>query len=252
MKSLQNQVVLVTGAGSGIGKAIATLFARNGAHVLLTDIHYENIETVTEQIKKHHGIASCYTADISQSPDVSKLFTYTFQRYGRLDILVNNAGIMDDFTPAGELSDELWTRVIGTNLTGAFLTSRAVLLPFTNQGSGNIINIASIGGLTGGRAGAAYTASKHGMIGLTKNIGYQYANKGIRCNAIAPGGVETNILVNAHPNPFGFDRMNAGTKNMPSAGLPEDIAQVALFLASEASSFINGSIITVDGGWIAY
>ena len=252
MKSLQNKIAIVTGAGSGIGKAIAILFAENGAQVVLTDLRYENIETIADQIKKEHGLASCYAADISRSADVNKLFAYTFQTYQRLDILVNNAGVMDDFTPAGELSDELWDKVIATNLTGAFRTSRAALVPFIDQGSGNIINIASIGGFSGGRAGAAYTASKHGLIGLTRNIGYQYANKGIRCNAIAPGGVGTNILVNANPNPFGFDRMNAGTANMPPAGIPEDIAQIALFLASETSGFINGSIVTADGGWTAY
>lgn len=252
MKKLEKKVVLITGAGSGIGKAIAELFAQHGAQVLLADLRYENIEIVADQIHKQQGIATCFAADISHALDVDELINYAIDKYGKLDILVNNAGVMDDFTPAGEASEELWNKVLGTNLTGVFLTSKAALSIFTHQGSGNIINIASIGGLFGGRAGAAYTASKHGVIGLTKNIGYQYATKGIRCNAIAPGGVETNILVNAHPNPFGFDRMNAGTGNIPEPGYPEDIATIALFLASDESRFINGSIVTADGAWTAY
>jgi NAD(P)-dependent dehydrogenase (short-subunit alcohol dehydrogenase family) len=252
MKKLEKKVAIITGAGSGIGKAVAELFAANGAHVVLADLRFENIEAVANEILKQNGIATCFASDISRSDDVEKLIAYAIEKYGKLDILVNNAGIMDDFTPAGEASEELWNNVIGTNLTGVFLTSKAALSIFTKQETGNIINIASIGGLFGGRAGAAYTASKHGVIGLTKNIGYQYATKGIRCNAVAPGGVETNILVNAHPNPFGFDRMNAGTANVTGTGLPEDIAATTLFLASDESRFVNGSIITADGGWTAY
>ncbi|WP_202985224.1 SDR family oxidoreductase [Mucilaginibacter inviolabilis] len=120
------------------------------------------------------------------------------------------------------------------------------------QGSGTIINIASIGGLYGGRAGCAYTASKHGLIGLTRNIGYQYAEKGIRRNAIAPGGINTNILYGMENDPFGFERMNAGTGNMPHSENPDAIAELALFLASEKSAFVNGTVITADGGWTAY
>jgi NAD(P)-dependent dehydrogenase (short-subunit alcohol dehydrogenase family) len=252
MKKLEKKVAIVTGAGSGIGKAIAERFAAHGAQVVLADFRYENIEAVANEILRENGSAVCFAADISRAEDVEKLIAYAVERYGKLDVLVNNAGIMDDFTPAGETTEDLWKRVLETNLTGTFLTSKAALAIFLPQTSGNIINIASIGGLFGGRAGAAYTASKHGIIGLTKNIGYQYASKGIRCNAIAPGGVETNILVNAHPNAFGFDRMNAGAANITGTGLPEDIASIALFLASDESSFVNGSTITADGGWTAY
>mgnify|MGYP001031999881 CR=1 FL=1 len=252
MKALTNQIAIVTGAGSGIGKAIARLFAEEGAKLILSDIRHENIEAVAAEIKINGGTAFCFPADVSKKKDVDLLIDHTLKTYGRLDILVNNAGIMDNFAPVAEVTDKLWDNVIGTNLTGAFYTSRVATKLFLEQQNGNIINIASIAGLTGGRAGCAYTVSKHALIGLTKSIGYQYADKGIRCNAIAPGGINTNILHDVEFNPFGFDRMNAGSSNMPSSGEPEDIAAIALFLASEKSKFMNGAVVTADGGWTAY
>lgn len=252
MKALSNQVALVTGAGSGIGKTIAQLFASEGAKVILADIHQQNIEAVQKCISDQGGISTCFAADIASSREVEQLINYTTEKFGKLNVLVNNAGVMDSFTPIHEVSDNLWARVTGVNFNGPFYLSRAAIKLFLQQKSGNIINIASIGGLFGGRAGAAYTASKHGLVGLTKNIAYQYALSGIRCNAIAPGGVDTNIIQGMEANPFGFDRMNAGTANMPPAAQPINIAEVALFLASAKSVFINGAVITADGGWTAY
>jgi NAD(P)-dependent dehydrogenase (short-subunit alcohol dehydrogenase family) len=252
MKQLTQKVALVTGAGSGIGKAIAELFADQGAKVVLTDIHQANIEAVEAEITAKGGTACCIAADITIKANVLLIMKYVHNAYHTLDILVNNAGVMDNFTPVAEVSDELWEKVIGTNLNGPFFTCREAIPLFLKKGSGTIINIASIGGLCGGRAGAAYTASKHALIGLTKNIGYQYAEKNIRCNAIAPGGVNTNITYGMEPHPFGFERMNAGTGNAPLATNPETIAELALFLASEKSGFINGSVVTADGGWTAY
>ncbi len=252
MKSLENKVALITGAGSGIGKAIARLFAHHGAKVLLVDAKYENIEMVATQISREKGSVKCFAANISNEMAVKALFKFVHQTYGTLDILVNNAGIMDDFVPAAELENRKWKSVIGTNLTGPFYCCRHAIRLFLKKGGGNIINISSVAGLCGGRAGLAYTVSKHGLIGLTKNIGYQYALKGIRCNAIAPGSIETNILYQSHPNPFGLDRMEAGSANMPPAGSPEQIARISLFLAIDESSYINGSVVVADGGWTAY
>ncbi len=252
MKLLTQKVALVTGAGSGIGKAIAGLFADQGAKVVLTDIHQSNIEAVAAEIAAKGGTASCIAADIAAKADVQLVMRFVRDTYQTLDILVNNAGVMDNFTPVADVSDELWEKVIGTNLNGPFFTCREAIPLFLEKGAGTIINIASIGGLFGGRAGAAYTASKHALVGLTKNIGYQYAEKNIRCNAIAPGGVNTNIVYGMEPQPFGFERMNAGTGNAPPAANPEAIAELALFLASEKSVFINGAVLTADGGWTAY
>jgi len=252
MKILTQKVALVTGAGSGIGKAIAALFADNGAKVVLTDIHQSNIEAVAAEIVAKGGDAVCIAANVAVKADVQLVMKYVKDTFHTLDILINNAGVMDNFTPVADVSDELWEKVMGTNINGPFFTCREAVAIFMKKGAGTIINIASIGGQFGGRAGAAYTASKHALIGLTKNIGYQYAEKNIRCNAIAPGGINTNIVYGMEPHPFGFERMNAGTGNAPPAANPEAIAELALFLASERSSFINGAIVTADGGWTAY
>lgn len=252
MKLLTQKTALVTGAGSGIGKAIAETFAEQGAKVVLTDIHHQNIETVAAGINAKGGTALCIAADIARKEDVQLVIKFVLDSYQTLDILVNNAGVMDNFTPVAAVSDELWNKVLGTNLNGPFFTCREAVQLFLKKQGGTIINIASIGGLYGGRAGAAYTASKHALVGLTKNIGYQYATKNIRCNAIAPGGVNTNIIQGMEPHPFGFERMNAGAGNAPPAANPEQIAELALFLASEKSAFINGAVLTADGGWTAY
>ena len=173
--------------------------------------------------------------------------------YGTLDILVNNAGIMDNFVPAAAITDELWEKVFAVNVTGPMRAIRKALPIFVEKKSGIIINIASAGGLMGSRAGAAYTASKHAVVGLTKNVGFQYAKLGIRCNAIAPGGVNTNIGATINnPNKFGMERAMAGINLNPRVGEPEEIAKIALFLACDDSSLINGAIITADAGWTAY
>lgn len=252
MKALNDKVTLITGAGSGIGKAIALLFAKQGAKVVLADINQPNLEAVEKEISGAGGKASIFAADISRAADVDLLLAYTIKTFGTLDILINNAGVMDSFTPADMVSDDLWKHIIGVNLDGPFYTCRGAIRLFLKKGEGRIINISSISGLFGGRAGAAYTASKHGLIGLTKSIGYQYANKGIRCNAIAPGGVNTNIIHGMEPNPFGYDRMIAGAGNMSQSAQPEAIAELSLYLANEPSGFINGAVMVADGGWTAY
>lgn len=252
MKALTNKVALITGAGSGIGKSIAELFAQNGAKIMLSDIRYANIEAVAKKIKATGARVEFYPADVSKVKDVHSLIAYTLQQYPTIDILINNAGIMDDFSGVDHVTDEQWTQIMGVNLNGPFFTSREVIRIFQKQKSGHMINIASIAGLNGGRAGLAYTVSKHGLIGLTKSIAYQYAGKGFSCNAIAPGGVSTNIMHDVKPDPFGFDRMNAGTGNMPDLGAAEDIAALVLLLVSGKSGFINGAVIVADGGWTAY
>ncbi|MNQ94933.1 Cyclopentanol dehydrogenase [compost metagenome] len=250
---LSGKVAIVTGAASGMGKAIAELFAVEGAKVVVSDLRVEAAQTVVSGIEAKGGTALAIAANVAKEEDVQQLIDAAVQEYGTVDILINNAGIIDNFVPAGDLTDELWERIFAINTTGVMRTTRKVLPIFTERKSGVIVNIASAGGLNGSRAGAAYTASKHAVVGFTKNVGFQYANLGIRCNAIAPGGVATNIGTTiTAPNPFGMERAMAGMGLNPRAGEPEEIAKVALFLASDDSSFVNGTVVTADAGWTAY
>lgn len=172
--------------------------------------------------------------------------------YGKLDILVNNAGIMDGFEPVADITDERWDLIFDVNTKGVMRSMRKAIPLFLEQGSGVIVNIASTGGLNGAHAGATYGASKHAVVGLTKNTGYMYAQKGIRCNAIAPGAVNTNISASMkNISQFGMERTKTVQGVIPKVGDPEEIANTALFLASDEASFINGTVLTVDGGWTA-
>lgn len=250
---LRNKVALVTGAASGMGKAIAELFAKEGAKVIATDVNEENIKKVVEKINDSGGTAIAIKCDVTKQEDINKMIDEAIKNYETLDILVNNAGIMDNFVPAAKVSDELWKKVFAVNVDGPMMAIRKTLPIFEEKGSGIIINNASVGGLFGSRGGYTYTATKHALIGMTKNIGYQYAKKGIRCNAIAPGGVETNIGATiTNPDKFGMERATSGSNLNPRYGKPEEIAKVALFLASDDSSFVNGTVIIADSGWTAY
>lgn len=210
------------------------------------------LEELVEDSKEFPGEISPLEGDMSKVEDINNMVDFTMEKYGRINILVNNAGIMDNFTPLGELEDELWDRVMNINLNGPMKLSRKVIPIMVEQEQGNIINISSLGGLYGARAGAAYTASKHALNGLTKNIAYMYAEKGVRANGIAPGGVDTDIMDNLTPNEFGMERIMKGTANNIRSGSGKELADIALFLASDDSSFINGDIIVADGGWTAY
>jgi NAD(P)-dependent dehydrogenase (short-subunit alcohol dehydrogenase family) len=232
---------------------MALLFAKEGAKVVVSDINLENLNKVVTEITLDGGIATAVMANVAKEQDIQNIIDTAIDTYGTLDILVNNAGIMDNFVPAAEVTDELWERVFAINITGPMRATRKALPIFIKKGSGIIINIASAGGLLGSRAGVSYTASKHAVIGLTKNVGFQYAKLGIRCNAIAPGAVNTNIGKTIYnPSQFGMERAMAGMNLNPRVGEPEEIAKVALFLACDDSSFINGTVITADSGWTAY
>lgn len=252
MDQLLNKTTLVTGAGSGMGKAIAQLFASEGAKVLATDVNQARLDDLVKEVSAKGGKIQGFKSDVSKEEEVKKMIEAAVKKFGTLDILVNNAGILDDFMPVAEASTELWNKVMGVNINGPFFACRAAVPIMLQQGKGIIINISSIGGFCGSRAGVAYTTSKHALMGLTKNIGFMYAQKGIRCNAIAPGGVNTNIGENMHPNAFGYEKLNSGIGSNPRMGEPFEIAELALFLASDKSSYINGAIITADGGWTAY
>lgn len=250
---LKDKVAIVTGAASGMGKAIAELYAKEGAKVVVSDYNFDGAQAVAEEITNNGGVAIANRTNVAELADLEQLFAETKEAFGQLDILVNNAGIMDGMEPVGEITDEKWDRVFAVNTTGVMRAMRLATNIFLEQGHGVIVNNISAGGLRGARAGAAYTASKHAVTGLTKNTAYMYAQSGIRCNGIAPGGVETNIATSmTNVSEFGAVRQNTGLATMPRAGKPIEVAQLAVFLASDESSFINGQVIAADAGWLAY
>ncbi len=249
---LENKVVLLTGASAGIGRDTALLFAKEGAKVVAVARREERLKEIAEQSKDLAGEIVAFKADISKQEDIDKMVDFTMDKYGKIDVLVNNAGVMDNFEPVTEVTDEDWNKIISINLTAPMKTLRKVLPIMVKQEKGSIVNISSLGGLFGARAGASYTASKFALTGLTKNTAYMYMEKGIRCNSIHPGGVETEITDNLKPSEFGMDRVMKGIGNNLRSGSGEEIANIALFLASDESSFVNGATITADAGWTSY
>lgn len=250
---LVNKVAIVTGAASGMGKAIAELYAKEGAKVVLADYNFDGAEEVVNGIVANGGEAVAVRVNVAELADVENMIDTAISEYGTLDILVNNAGIMDAFEPVGEITDEKWDRIFDINTKGVMRAMRkAVNYWLDNDKKGTIVNTISTGGLNGAHAGAAYGASKHAVVGLTKNTGYMYADKGIRVNGIAPGGVATNIASSlTNPSMVGMGRTKAVQGVMPRVGQPEEIAQVALFLGSDESSFVNGTVVVADAGWTA-
>lgn len=249
---LKDRVAVVTGAASGMGKAIAELYAKEGAKVIVADLNLEGAEAVVEGITSNGAVAKAVQANVAKQEDINNMIDVAVNEYGTLDILVNNAGIMDGFEPVGDIPDEKWDLIFDINTKGVMRAMRKAIPIFLEKEKGVIINTASTGGLNGAHAGATYGASKHAVVGLTKNTGFMYAQKGIRCNAIAPGGVETNIGTSIKSvDEFGASRTKVVQDVMPRKGKAEEIAQVALFLASDDSSFVNGTVLTADGGWTA-
>ena len=264
---LKDKVALVTGAASGNGRAIASLFAKEGAKIVVVDINADGADALARNLSEQGFDAVAVHADVTKEKDVRMMLDTAVSKYGRLDILVNNAGVFDELIPVGNVSDDIWDKVIATNLTAPMRAIRAAIAIFERQGGGVIVNTASIAGLTGARGGgAAYVASKHGLVGLTKNVAYNYKEKNIRCNAVAPGRVETNLRANsenligskkAHDTSISQwkdieNRVAVGYNTNLRKSVPEEIAAVALFLASDEASFVNGSIFVADGAWTCY
>ena len=252
---LKGKVAVVTGASSGMGREIAYVFAKEGAVVYAAARRLEKLEELAEKTKDFEGKIIPVSSNLINQEDAEKLIEYAYSDSGKLDILVNNAGIMDDFSGVGDVNDEMMNKVFDLNVFAPFYTSRKAVNIFLKEGKGVIVNIASIGGLYGARAGAVYTASKHALVGLTKNTGYMYAKKNIRCNAICPGAIETDIGSGEymkHVNQDGMNTIMANIGGNPRSGSPSEIAELAVFLASDESSLINGQCLAADAGWTAF
>jgi NAD(P)-dependent dehydrogenase (short-subunit alcohol dehydrogenase family) len=247
MKFTHNTAV-ITGAGSGIGRAIALRFAEEGARIVVAEWNEANGAETVKRIQAQGGEAISVTTDVSDSASVTQLFQTVDANGWGVDILVNNAGQGGTLTPIQQVTDEAWHAMLATHLNGTFYCSHAAIKRMIPKQSGAIINIASVAGLAGMPMGVSYSAAKAGIIGFTKAVGKEVARFGIRVNAIAPGWVETPILDNL---PDKLRDGMTGTVPLGRIGQPEEIAALALFLASEEASYVIGQVISPNGGGYA-
>ena len=248
MKLLEGKVAIITGAGSGIGKAAAELFAKEGAKVVVSDINEANGKSAVDEIKKNGGEAFFIKADSSKPEDNEALVKQTVEKYGALDIAVNNAGIGGPLAMTGEYPIDGWQKVIGINLSGVFYGLRYQIPAMLEKG-GSIVNIASILGSAGTKLSPAYVAAKHGVLGLTKAAALEYADKNIRINSVGPGYIKTPLVMNSLDK-NALDAL-VGLHPMGRLGESEEIAELILWLASPKSSFVTGSYYPADGGYLA-
>ena len=246
---VKDKVAVVSGAGSGMGLAIARLLVEQGAKVVAADWHGDAVATAAAAIG---GSIVPMTVDVSDEVQCSGMVDRAVAEFGRIDILVNNAGVMDLFASVADVDNQTWRRVLAVNLDGPMYAMRRAVPLMLGQGGGAIVNIASVAGLGGGSAGAAYTASKHGLIGLTRSTAFQYAKSGLRCNVVASGGVSTNIMQSvdqARLDQAALGRLGAYHAVNPGMLEPIDIANLVLFLASDEARYINGVVLPADMGW---
>lgn len=249
---LQNKSIVITGASSGMGKAIVELFAHEGANIIAVARRIERLVQLAESLKDAPGKVIPYQGDVSRQEVMEGAIDTAVKEFGRLDILVNNAGVMDDMSPIGDFTNEKLEQVFSVNVYGPMYSMRKAVQVFLEQGDGgNIINVASLGAMRTA-AGAVYCASKAAVVSMTKNTAFMYIPNGIRCNAIAPGGIATEISSSmGMPNMNGYGRVQKVLGTSPEPGTAENIAAAALFLASDDSSYVNGDVLLVDGGWAA-
>ncbi len=245
---VKNKIVIVTGAGSGIGKATALHFAKHGAIVVVSDINFESAQEVSSAIKNNGGYSVANKCNVANYEEVENLISSTVKEFGKLDVIVNNAGIGPNLLRTHESKIKDWDRVISVNQTGVFYCMKVALNQFLEQGYGNIVNIASLAGLKASPNNISYSASKFAVVGMTKSAAMEYATKNIRVNAVCPGYTESALLdqlLGAKPE---MDAILKSVIPMKRFGKTEEIADAVVWLASDNTGFITGQTITLDGG----
>lgn len=248
--SFAGKVALVTGGGSGMGRATAQAFAREGARVMVADIRSDDAEATAQAIIQQGGEALAYVVDVSRLDQVAALVDVTVAAWGRLDCAFNNAGINIEQGPLADCTEEEWDRVLAVNLKGVWLCMKFEIPHMIAAGGGSIVNTASIVGLTGSRNTPAYVASKHGIVGLTRAAALEYGRVGIRVNAVCPGAIKTQMYLDREGDDPENNARIAAANALNRLGTGDDVAGAVLWLCSDASAFVTGHCLVVDGGEI--
>jgi NAD(P)-dependent dehydrogenase (short-subunit alcohol dehydrogenase family) len=246
----QGTVAIVTGAASGIGKAVAELFAQQGTAVVVSDINQPLADEVAQQIQQTGGQAISIAVDVARPEDCERMVSVAMERYGRLDYACNNAGIGGEQHPTADYPVESWQQVISVNLSGVFYCMKYQIPAMIRSGGGAIVNMASILAQVGFANAPAYVAAKHGLVGLSKNAAIEYAQQGIRVNAVGPGFISTPMIQELENQPD-INQALISLHPMGRLGKPAEVAELVVWLASPRSSFVTGAYYPVDGGYLA-